>query len=1563
MALQTPSSRSRTQIHAALTRWKETSELAEDLQSLFDAFVEEAMNRLRGPFLSHHPGKKVIAMLEEAFRFALDRPAGSIKIAISSPHPGERVVLANLDDQAFIVDTMRLFLNASKARYGDGFNLVFRAVRDGAGRLVRVGGNNGARDESLVMIEAEGESLDHNRDAHVARLRENLEHARVMVTDFKAMSRAVSDAIFRCEVLGDRRPDRADALRETASFLKWLTSENFVFMGVEAGGQQLGIQRLRGSYFNDMGGVWPPPHDPGTVSVRKSPIESPVHRAGRIDEIRVTPEEGDVLFVRGMFTYRAVTQPSRNVPILRRVLAAILEDQTTTGPGSFRYKGIANVFDSLPTEFLFTATRQAIADLVDLVFDAEQQQDVGVTLVMSGVDTAFCLVAMPKTQWDDDLRRQVERLIVEATNATYCDHGVFVGRYDTLLMHFFVTGVHDPGPEALRALEERIRQLATPWHTRLWAALDARHGEAAADRLAEIYGKAFPEDWTRSAPVARAVIDIDHLEALPKTPGGVKTDLFVEGADLVLRVYQVHDVYLSDLLPVLTNFGIEVIDSYATPVMRRGEILHVDTFRLAGAESVDRDDLLARAELFTDAVAHVFSGDVTDDRMNALVPIAGLSWKEVDLIRGYSRYCRQLAVKLSVMRITEVLLTNPITVTALVRLFQARFDPDLQVDRASAIADADEEVGAQLRFIRTHDDDLLLSSIRTLVNATVRTNYYRTDHEGTFLSVKVAADKVGRLMTANRPMYEIYVHSRDVEGVHLRFGKVARGGIRWSDRDDFRTEVLGLVTTQRVKNVIIVPTGSKGGFYLKNASRDPGERRKEADQHYKTFIRGLLEVTDNSVADGVVPPPRVVRHDDDDPYLVVAADKGTAHLSDTANALSADFGFWLGDAFASGGSNGYDHKKVGITARGAWVLVRRHFAEMGIDPYTRDVTVVGIGDMSGDVFGNGLIESKHLKLKAAFNHLHIFLDPEPDAAQTYEERLRLFRAIGGWDKYDTTLFSAGGGVFDRRAKSVPLSPQARQMLGIDREEAQPEEVIRAILKMDVDLLWNGGIGTYVKSSTETHADADDRNNDEVRVDATQLRARIVGEGGNLGLTQKARIEAGLLGIRLNNDAIDNSGGVDLSDHEVNLKILLDRLSARGDLTRDKRNAMLQEMTDEVAGLVLDDNDAHGRQLSRDQIRSRENIFSFGRAIAFVEKEFARDRTSLDLPADKELERRAAVGQGLTRPELAVLQAWVKMWLKRELTKGDPRLLPGFDQHLVRYFPERVRSLCVDDIRNHMLSREIGTTVIVTRLFADAGATFVPMAIEATGATPAEIATAYLRAQIVADAESVRPALEELRTSAALDATYRAWIEVDAGTRDLAMVWLSARGTIPPDDRIAEVREAVDQVYALQASEVAARNKAKLDALRAQGISDTVARTILKARYLNIGFTVWTEAVKSGESVAEVATRHLAIGRASRIQEVIDDLSHRPASGRWEPIGLRILHGRFSELLRELVSKCTVKVDVRGATVDQIEPRLSSGLLSDVRAQVDDLLTGADSPSVATLLVLEERVASVVTRLP
>ncbi len=1539
--MTTPATASRQQISTALRAWR--GDLPAGDLPLFRAFVEAALGRLRGSFLSDHTAQEALQHFQTAFRFARRRAPDQVSVAVEPTGRGAAILVA-MHDQPFIVDTLRLFLRGRGAELRGGFNLVLPLKRNANGDLVGVGVDGEPESVGITFTESD---LLADAATTVDGLQHNLGLARRVVDDFAETRSVVATLTAQARAAGD------SASSETADFLDWLSAENFVFMGTQHGDRKLGFQNAGAPWAGDPGGEWPSPHAPGTVRVRKSGVDSPVHRSGRIDEVLVTVPGLEPLYVRGLFTYRAITAPTRAIPILRGVASEILAGQPSA-PGSYRFKGVANVFDMLPTEFLLATPRDTIAEIVDRIFEAEQGQDVYVGVHAGLPGSAIALIAMPHGRYSEGLRRQIEERITTTLNASSADYGVFVSRYDTVLVHYHLQVQGGPPPaDAVQQLTAAIHELATPWSERLWTGLVASVGEADADRLVEKYGRAFQDSWSRVNSAERTVTDVRQFEALAENE--VSADLYETArGKIVLRLYQSLDVYLTDILPVLDHFGLVVIDAAAASIDTAGRSYHVDTFRLQADEAV-----LDRKDLLTQGLSAVFGGEVTDDALNRLVVTSGLTWREVDVLRGYMRYCRQFQIKIDPARMQEILLANPITCHALFDLFQARFDPDLKGDRTARIAAAEGVVKDELKRIVSHDEDLLMSAIFQLISASIRTNYYRTDRKAQYLSFKLDCSKV-KLMGSNRPMYEIWVHAKEVEGVHLRFGMVARGGLRWSDRDDFRTEVLGLVTTQQTKNVVIVPTGSKGGFFLKKPSRDSATRRREADHFYKTFIRGLLDLTDNSVGGKIVPPPRVVRHDGDDPYLVVAADKGTAHLSDTANAISIEYGHWLGDAFASGGSVGYDHKKVGITARGAWVLVKRHFAEMGRDPYTQDFTCMGVGDMGGDVFGNGLIESKHTKLVAAFNHMHIFLDPNPDPAKTWVERDRLFRAVKGWDAYDQSLLSPGGGIFDRNAKAIPLSPQVQQLLGLNQDSAEPDLVMNRILKLDVDLFWNGGIGTYVKASTETHADADDKSNNAIRIDATDLRSKVVGEGGNLGFTQRGRIEAALAGVRMNTDAIDNSGGVDMSDHEVNLKILLGRVVASGRMTTEERNKLLEEMTEEVADLVLNDNDTHGRQLSRDVARSKIDIYPFGRAIAFIEREYARDRSSLFLPSDAEIARRAEAGLGLTRPELSVLQAWVKMYVRRELLKSNPRELPGYDALLTSYFPKRIQEMFPDDVRNHMLANEIAVTMALTRIVADAGAAFIPINIDASGSSVLEIAGAYLKAQRLARMADVRAELEQLKPTVALPSLNRAWVLVDAGAREVVRYWLSSRGKIPTDEQVDRMQSAADQVYAMQAADVRARNTSALDELRKLGVPETVGRRVLQSQYLNVALMIWAEAERTGVPFEQMVVKHLAVARASRLQEVIDSLGSRAASGRWDPLAYRILVNRFYGMLNTLVARTP---GLRaGATVDQAEPELASGSLADVRAQVDAILAGASSPSVSTLLVLEERVEGAVGRL-
>ncbi|MGC6491706.1 MAG: NAD-glutamate dehydrogenase domain-containing protein [Myxococcota bacterium] len=1544
-----------------LSQLKRTKLPADLDAALFTQFVKVTVPLIRGPFLAQHPPKQVLGYLEAAFRFALVRTEDQLQVELRSGPSRGVASISHMADQPFIVDTIRLFFRSSGAEYRGGFNVIFNATRDADGRLVGIGGDDGVA-ESLAFLEFDGGELGSDLDAQARELHHRLELARATVRDFAGMTGAVQSFIDRCEALAADKADQKDAYEETASFLKWLLRENFVYMGARAGGQAMGTEALAGSYAGDPGGAWMAPHAPGMVHVRKSMMDSPVHREGRIDEILVRLGDGSELFLRGLFTYRAVTQSSRHVPVLRTVLADILE-RDEAAPGSFRFKGLTNVFDMLPTEFLFTTAPSAIAEMLELVFDSEQQREVGVSVLTQGDDSAFCLVCMPRGQYSEELRRELEDHISARLGTTHAEHGLYMGRYETVLLHFYLTDLTPPSSELVSELTHEIRVMATPWVNRLWTALEAHAGEARADYLVDTYGHAFPEAWMRKNSVERAIVDIENLERLSGATS-VLADVYEVNGEIQLRLYQSENVYLTDILPVLDNLGLTVASSEVTHINSRGGALSFDTFVLS-VEADQRDNFWANAPLLTEALPRIFDGSVDDDPLNGLILASGLTWKAVAVLRAYTHYQRQLQISLAAPSVRAVLLANPMTCAAAWNYFVAKFDPELTGDRAKALAKAEEKVVDLLNVIRTHDEYLVFAGLRSLINATLRTNAYRTDRKGDYLSFKFRCSDV-RDMKGERPMYEIYVHDREVEGVHMRFGPVARGGLRWSDRADYRTEVLGLVTTQQVKNVVIVPEGSKGGFFLRQPERDRGARRQQADRLYKTFIRGLLDVTDNVVDSKVVPPPRVVRHDGDDPYLVVAADKGTAHLSDTANGISLSYGFWLGDAFASGGSNGYDHKGVGITARGAWVLVRRHFAEMGKDPYTQPFTAMGVGDMGGDVFGNGLIETDQTRLLAAFNHMHIFIDPDPDTAKSYAERKRLFEVAGrqaGWDHYDTSVLSEGGGVYDRASKSVDLSDKAREMLGLPAEgEVGPDEVIRAILKMDVDLFWSGGIGTYVKASHETHADADDAANNRSRISADELRARVVGEGANLSFTQAGRIEAGERGVRLNTDFIDNSAGVDMSDHEVNLKILLSMPQERGELTEDARNTLLHEMTEEVAGLVLANNEAQGRQISRDVIRSQQDIFPFGRAIAFIEKIWGRTREQLNLPSDEVLALRAAEGKGLTRPELSTISSHVKRYVFRELmASGQAKELLGYDEMLRSYFPKRILADYPQDVVNHMLADEIAMTVATTRLLGDAGVTYVPLTVETTGRGMWEVADAYFRAQRLARAQEVRSALEELRMSVDLTSLYQAWVQVDAGTRDVVAYWLAATNRRPTDAELAEMDGAVDEVYELQAEAVAKSDAEDVSRMLEVDVPAEVAHIVVKARYLDGALMAWATARKLGMAFREVVVRQLATGRATRLQEVINAITSRAATGQWEPIALQILGVRFRRLLRAIVIRGREPVGDR--SVDLLEPVLAEGELSGVRGQIDTFVPGdASEVDVSTLLVLEERVQGAVDRL-
>jgi len=1517
----------------------------------FVAVASSIFDTLRASYVSARGATVAVAQIGEVYTHAAKRDGEQILVSFERVG-GEVVLRTAMPDQPFIVDTIHLFLRRIGARTVAGFNVVIDVLRDEAGLLAGVSTEQG-KAESFVRMEVLG-LRDEDLPSLQAALLDKLRCAQVMVTDFREMAMSVERVAEQFARLAEQGGEHADDYLETSAFLRWLLWDNFVMLGMVSGDVRLGADREGFTHAAQIAESDWPALGPLPVLVRKGPSESPVHRNGRVDEVFVNGPEvdgapGERLLIRGLFTYRALNQPSRDVPILRRRLQR-LRDSDGARPRSYRYKAISNVFDSLGTEFLFTATQEDVNRAMQEILSAVQDQRVRFHLVkVRDTDTAFAFVSMPKSLYAESVRQEVQRELVRASGATYVDHGLYVGRYDTVLLNYFLTGTSEIDPTLLDGVQARIFELCSPWAERVYPGLAERYGDERAGELTLRYRNAFTRGYVQHTQTDRALRDLDMLEALAEDRP-VVADIFPGRLGrLNLRLYQRDKLLLSDLVPVLDHFGLVVARQFSTRVKPSDRAEYaVDTLLLKGAWGMEDADVLAGQEVLSEAIEAVFAGKVTDSPLNRLVLRAHLRWSEVDIMRTFIGFARQIGLRQTQSKVRDILLLRPLLAKRFVDCFHARFDPDLIGDRGTVWAEAKTAYEDALSEVTTLDEDRVFRALFNLLEASLRTNYYRTDRVQPYISVKIDHDLM-RDLPAPKLKYEIYVYHRDVEGVHLRGGKIARGGIRWSDRSDYRTEVLGLVTTQMVKNVLIVPVGAKGGFYLKAASTDPFMRRREADDLYQVYIRGLLDVTDNIVDGKVVRPPRVVAWDDDDPYLVVAADKGTAHLSDTANGVSAAYDFWLGDAFASGGSNGYDHKACGITARGAWVCVRRHFKEMGLDPNREAFTAIGIGDCGGDVFGNGVIEHERMQLVAAFNHRHIFFDPDPNIAASYAERKRLFEAVKGWDHYDTSLISEGGGVFERSAKSIPLSPQMQKHLGVLADSLPPNAVIRMLLRMSVDLLWNGGIGTYVKASTETHADAGDPTNDECRVDATELRCRVVGEGGNLGLTQNARIEYALAGGRISTDAVDNSGGVDMSDHEVNLKVLFGKAEARGELKREDRNELLARLTDQVAGFVLDNNDLHGRQLSLDALRSAVDTIAFSHTIHWVTQAKNTTEATLNLPVFETLIARSQAGGALTRPELAVLGANVKMIVYDQMLDCDSSAIPGFEDRVRAYFPQEVADTYASDIDTHMLHKSIGMTVALTDVMACAGAGFYPRMLELTGANAAEVTGAYLKALDLVDAPSLLKTLAN--TTESVDGAYRGWMVVHTALEHLVAAWLAPGGTGAQGESSERILEIVGDFPRLRGTAQTRFVTNSADILVAAGLRANLARQVTNMQALPIAREIALMLEEQPDSNRNGIVRYLSVGEASGLLPLLRALSERPSATRWDSIAFGILRNRLLQRLRRLALETEIGSEMR-LGVDRLSSKLSRGALKVLSEELEGL---ASHPDLANVIVANERV--------
>ena len=1321
------------------------------------------------------------AMLAAHARLGKQRRIGETKVAVygADDAAGFGPALQLVTDQsAMLMDSVTVLLHRLGVAYVAIMNPVFRVRRDPTCELLEMRpaadphAPRDGIDETWIHV-ALSPSVDAKTVAEAANLLPNvLADARQVAVDSAALNATLvglANALDADHAGHFPGYDR----RDVAALLRWLADGHFVLLGYQRCGvhdgeasvdpaSRLGVLRLRTDVLPQLTGdddllVLAQATMPSFLRYGAYPYVVVVREnAGGAE--RSDPGKGsggagrsakavEHRFV-GLFTVAATNANVLEIPLIsRRVNEALaLAHGDPSHPGQL----MLDIIQTIPRSELFALSARNLLDMAKAVVDLGSRRR---TLLFLRADQlahfVSCLVYLPRDRYTTAVRLEMQDILVRELGGVSIEYTARVSESPWAVVHFTVRlpegsrpGDVDGSLDNETRIQNLLTEAARTWGDRLMGAVKSGSISQVA---AEHYSAAFPDVYKQAFNPLDAIGDIAIIEELQDNSVNLVFSEGGEGQTSQLTWYLGgRSASLSELLPMLQSTGVVVLEERPFTVTRPdGMPVWIYQFKISAQKVIREEHDVAERDAtavrFADVVTAIWQGRVQIDRFNELVLRAGLTWQQVTVLRSYAKYLRQAGFPYSQSFIERVVNDNPKTARALVELFEALFDPSEDVEHdASAAAAA---VAAGIDELVSLDTDRVMRAFASMIQATLRTNYFVTRsgsaREQNVLSIKVNPGLIDELPLP-RPKYEIFVYSPRVEGVHLRFGNVARGGLRWSDRrEDFRTEVLGLVKAQAVKNAVIVPVGAKGGFVVKkppvptgDAAADRDAQRDEGIACYRLFISGLLDVTDNvdTATGAVVTPDRVVRRDGDDAYLVVAADKGTATFSDIANDVAKSYGFWLGDAFASGGSVGYDHKAMGITAKGAWESVKRHFREMGVDTQTEDFTVVGVGDMSGDVFGNGMLLSQRIRLVAAFDHRHVFLDPTPDAATSWAERSRMFELPrSSWDDYDRSLISEGGGIYSRESKSIPISPQVRAALGLadDVEEMTPPALMKAILKAPVDLFWNGGIGTYVKAETESDADVGDRANDAVRVNGNQMRAKVIGEGGNLGVTQRGRIEFELAGGHVNTDALDNSAGVDCSDHEVNIKILVDSLVTAGKVSADERTDLLMSMTDEVGRLVLDDNDAQNDLIGTSRANAASLLTVHARQIKDLADARDLNRELEALPAEKEIRRRTELGIGLTSPELATLMAHVKLALKDELLSGELPDQEVFAARLPDYFPVQLRDRFGPDIRTHQLRREIVTTMLVNDLVDTSGITYAYRISEDVGVGPLDAVRSYV----------------------------------------------------------------------------------------------------------------------------------------------------------------------------------------------------------------------------------------------
>ncbi|HKM64057.1 MAG TPA: NAD-glutamate dehydrogenase [Acidisphaera sp.] len=1521
-------------------------------------------------FWSHVPDSEVEKRSAEAladvamalWEFATDRVPGrpTLAVDVGCTPPVVRVVN---DDMPFLVDSTIAALNGLGLTVRQLIHPIVTVHREAA-RLVSLGDHPLAFRESMMHIELDRLPADR-ADKVAGRLAEVLSDVRAVVLDWPELRGAALR--LAAGITSGAAPVPMAEAAEASAFLQWLADDNFVFLGLRdycfaeteidvVAGSGRGL--LRDDNYRVLDGlreiVRSSPEiqaflrSPRLTTIAKSSRRSPVHRPALMDTIGIKTFDTDgrpsgIRLIAGLFTSESYTSSPRTIPILRHKLKRCLE-WAGFQPGSHDARALQHILDALPRDDLFQSDERALFDLALGVLYLQHRQRVALFTLQDPFERGItCLVFVPRERYGADVQRRMAAILERAFDGRLDADEVRLDDSALARVRFLIaTRPGQVGQPDRAALEQELVQASRTWRDRLEEALIAAGGAALLSR----YVEAFPAGYVETGSPGDAIDDIAAAErCLAGESLVTRLTMGAEPGTLHLRtIREAAPLPLSDILPVLEDFGLRVLGESPHELRPRdaAQPLWLQIFDLAwdGPEL----KLEGAAPRFAEAFGAAWAGTLESDGFNRLVLRAGLTARGATVLRACCKVLRQAGSGFSQAYMEDTAAAHPGIARNLVELFAVSFDPAFAGDREAARDRLREDILADFDAVSVLDEDRILHSFLDLIWSALRTNHYRAGRSN--LAIKFASRELD-LIPKPKPWVEVYVYSPRAEGCHLRGGRVARGGIRWSDRkEDFRTEILGLMKAQMVKNAVIVPVGSKGGFVVKRPPASRDALMQEVVACYRTLISGLLDLTDSVRGNTVVPPPDVVRRDGDDPYLVVAADKGTATFSDIANGIAAEYGFWLGDAFASGGSVGYDHKVMGITARGAWEAVKRHFREIGRDIQTQPFTCVGVGDMSGDVFGNGMLLSRQTRLLAAFNHQHIFIDPNPEAAASFGERQRMFALPRStWADYDRDLISAGGGVWERAAKSIPISPEARAALDIQAEHLPPAQLIQTLLRAPVDLLWFGGIGTYVKAATETNADAGDRANDALRVDATTLQAKVVGEGANLALTQRGRIEYALAGGRLNTDAIDNSAGVSTSDHEVNIKIAVNAFVASGVLPADQRAAFLGAMTDEVAELVLRDNVLQPLALSLDEADAPALLDRHVRLMRALERAGRLDRRIEFLPDEEALAERAAARRGLTRPELAVLLATAKMELDPELVASDVPDAPEMEQRLVAYFPPHMRTVSPRDLAAHRLRREIVATSIANEVVNRMGPGFVVDLAAASGRPSVDAARAFLVVRDALDLVSIWDAAEAADDAARAPVMIRLLLAVRT-LAERAMRRLLQPGA--PD--VARLREGVAVLSAgldrgdLLPLEAARALAVRVEAWRADGVPDALAQRVARLDTLAAAVDI----ARVGNDAAG-ARAFLGAGETLGLDMLRARAASVPAATRWQ-------RGALETEVEELLDlQCAVATRVTQAASD-----LGTWMAgrADAWARLQETLTqvrAAPRPDLAMLVVASRQV--------